>query len=40
MMKINMILKNVISMDEFKNGDKIIQLPCNHIFHKKPIEIS
>ena len=28
----------VISMDEFKNGDKIIQLPCNHIFHKKPIE--
>ena len=28
----------VISMDEFKNGDKIIQLPCNHIFHKKSIK--
>lgn len=28
----------VISMDEFKNGDKIIQLPCNHIFHKTSIK--
>jgi len=28
----------VISMDEFHNGDKIIQLPCNHIFHKKSIK--
>ena len=28
----------VISMDEFKNGDKIIQLPCNHIFHEKSIK--
>tara|TARA_B100000035_G_C21035688_1_gene570802 strand:- start:5226 stop:6053 length:828 start_codon:yes stop_codon:yes gene_type:complete len=28
----------VISMNEFKNGDEIIQLPCKHIFHKKPIE--
>tara|TARA_B100000035_G_scaffold61950_2_gene50090 strand:+ start:10530 stop:11273 length:744 start_codon:yes stop_codon:yes gene_type:complete len=28
----------VISMDEFNNGDKIIQLPCTHIFHKKSIK--
>jgi hypothetical protein len=28
----------IISMNEFKNGDEIIQLPCKHIFHKKPIE--
>tara|TARA_B110000046_G_scaffold117093_1_gene124036 strand:- start:79 stop:822 length:744 start_codon:yes stop_codon:yes gene_type:complete len=29
----------VISMDEFNNGDKIIQLPCCHIFHKTSIKI-
>ncbi|MAT48771.1 MAG: hypothetical protein CMA27_02950 [Euryarchaeota archaeon] len=28
----------VISMNEFKNGDEIIQLPCKHIFHKESIE--
>lgn len=28
----------VISMDEFNNGDKIIQLPCGHIFHKTSIK--
>tara|TARA_X000000368_G_scaffold375763_1_gene328397 strand:- start:1803 stop:2636 length:834 start_codon:yes stop_codon:yes gene_type:complete len=28
----------VISMNEFENGNEIIQLPCKHIFHKKPIE--
>jgi hypothetical protein len=27
----------VISMEEFKNGDEITQLPCNHIFHTKSI---
>lgn len=28
----------VISMEEFKNGDEITQLPCNHIFHTTFIE--
>jgi len=28
----------VISMEEFKNGDEITQLPCNHIFHSTFIE--
>jgi len=25
-------------MEEFKNGDELIQLPCNHIFHTEPIK--
>lgn len=28
----------VISMEEFNNGDEIIQLPCKHIFHSEPIK--
>jgi len=28
-----------ICLEEFKVGDTIITLPCNHIYHKKCIEI-
>ena len=28
----------VISMNEFKNGEEIIELPCKHIFNKESIE--
>ena len=27
-----------ICLDEYKNEDKILKYPCDHIFHKKCIE--
>ena len=34
----NLKLQCVIFFEEFKNGDKVIQLPCNHIFHPQSIK--